>query len=153
MQNFNTETNQPYAKMGTTCETREIEKKQIIWPKFEKSILGNKFKIRMLHRIDAEEVSMLWRRSYPELYGSSIRYDWVFYPTKYEEKIAFLDNWDAALNDKIHCMSIVEELETKKIIAASMLTKDDQNLQVEYSLGCVDPDYRKEKTGEGLMVI
>ncbi len=153
MENFNTEGIQPYSKMGITCETREIRIKQIIWPKFETSILDNKFKIRMLNKADTDEVSKLWRKSYPELYGSSTRYDWVYYPNQYGENIGFRENWDDGGNSKTHCMSIVEEVATKIIVAASMLTKDDRNLHVEYSLGCVDPKYRKEKTGESLMVI
>lgn len=153
MVNFDTTNNKTYSNMGKTCKTRVIKKKQIVWPKFEMDLPNNKFKIRMLNKVDTEEVSKLWRKSCPELYGSSIRYDWVHDPDQYEKKITFSENWDDADNDKIHCMSIIEEVETKKIIGASMLTKDDRNLHVEYSLGCVDPKYRKDETGESLMVI
>ncbi|MHA2100331.1 MAG: hypothetical protein ACW99A_16770, partial [Candidatus Kariarchaeaceae archaeon] len=75
--------------MGVTCESREIGNKRIIWPKFEKNILNNKFRIRMLSKADVDEVSELWRMSYPELYGSSSRYDWVYYSDQYDRKIAF----------------------------------------------------------------
>jgi hypothetical protein len=153
MDDFEIEKYQPYSIMGKTCETREIREKRIVWPKIEKNILNNKYKIRMVRKVDVSQVADLWRKSYPELYGSSKSYDWIYYPNQYESKITFLEDWEDAGENKIHCMSIVEDLATNKIIAASLLTKDDRNLHVEYSLGCVDPMHRKEKTGESLMII
>jgi hypothetical protein len=141
----------PYADMGTSCATRKIREKKIIWPDFEKNILVGKYRIAPIRRSDVAEAATLWRAGYPELYGSSAQYAWVLYPDEYETRVAFKEAWTEDSWKKPHCMTVVRETKTDRIISLSLLTKDDRALHVEYSLGCVHPDYRGE--GEGLMVI
>jgi hypothetical protein len=152
MQGINIDNYKPYKKMGQTCETREISEKKIIWPYFEREIYDGSYKIRMLKESEVDEIAELWRISYPELYGSSNRYEWVLYPQKYNRKIAFQETWEQESSAK-QCMSVLEDLNTGNIINASLFTKDDRNLHVEYSLGCIHPDYREGGKGDSLVVV
>lgn len=142
----------PFAEMGKSCATREIREKKVIWPNFEKALYEGKFKIAIISRSDIIDVAKLWRIGYPELYGSSAKYDWVFFPKKYESRVAFKDSWAEDSVNKSYCMTVIKETKTDRIISASLLTKDDNNLHVEYSIGCVHPQYRRQKEGESLMI-
>ena len=44
--------------------------------------------------------------------------------------------------EKRHCIVIAEEISTKKIVSCALLTKDDKNLEIEYSMLTTHPDYR-----------
>ena len=140
----------PFAKMGKTCQTREIREKKVIWPYAEKDHFGGKFKSRFICRADIDEVAELWRVSYPEIYGSS--YEWIFFPEEYEDKVALKEAWEKDSVNKIYCMSVVEEVETKKLVAVALWTKDDKNLHVELTFGAIPPDYRKGKMGNKIVI-
>ena len=45
----------PYAKMGRTCETRDISEKKVIWPDIEQEIFRGKFKIRPIYKKDLDK--------------------------------------------------------------------------------------------------
>jgi ribosomal protein S18 acetylase RimI-like enzyme len=133
---------QPYRPMARTCLTRPIRDKQVVWvkPPLETHPQGG-FVGRPLARADIDASARLWRQAYPEVYGSS--QDFLLYPEEYESKFALVETWDADARTKPGCMLVVEELVSGHLVAASLMTKFDKNLQVEYTFAGTHPDYRR----------
>jgi len=139
----------PFREMGKTCKTREIKEKRVVWPKFYlESYFNGRFRARVLRLSDVEEVAELWRIGYPEVYGSN--YDFVLYPEEIREKVALEERWERDKYEKRHCMVIAEEISTKKIVSCALLTKDDKNLEIEYSMLTTHPDYRGQHVRLGI---
>ncbi len=136
----------PYKKMKQTVITREITDKRVRWPYYEKEIFNGVVKIRIIEKKDCTEVAELWRMCYGELYGSSLKYDWVLYPNRYETHVAFKEDWEKDSLSKDFCMLVFEEVQSSSLIGAWALFKDDRNLQVEFSIGIIRPDYRQHKS-------
>lgn len=136
---------QPYGKMTSSCDTREIAEKRIVWPEVAKKDLGNGVVSRIIEKRDAKKVAQFWRESYPEMYGS--QHEWLLNPEEYEGQVALKDNWEEDSRSKIYFMLIGESEPTGKIMFATMVTKYDQNLQIEMTFFAMHPDVRKGKGG------
>ena len=135
----------PYAEMGTSCRRREIAEKKVVWPEAkERPICGGNFTLKAIDRNDVDRVAEFWRASYGEVYGSL--HGWMLDSGEYEQRVAFLENGSSDLENKPNAMLMAEDVRSGDIAMASMLTKFDQNLQVEASFFAIHPDYRK---GEG----
>ncbi|KKK43050.1 hypothetical protein LCGC14_3169050, partial [marine sediment metagenome] len=134
----------PSKEVGKKTELREIEDKKVVPPFYEKIMSHGKVGLRLLEEKDVEIISELWRQCYGELYGSSLKYDWVLYPEQYQNHVAFKENWKNDSVEKNFCMILFENIEKREIIGAWALWKDDRNLQIEFSLGIIHPEYRKE---------
>lgn len=140
MRNLNLDGYRPYGNMAKTCETRKIKEKKIIWPDREK-VIDDRFVIRAMGRKDVDEVTELWRASYPEVYGSI--HEWMLFPDEYEQKMAFKETWD---HDAVHrqfATIVCDDLKNQKLVFANLLTKFDVNLHVEASFFAIHPDFRK----------
>jgi hypothetical protein len=132
----------PYRGMGTTCLTRPIRDKRVVWTKPEpRQHLEGRFVGRVLSRQDLPAAAELWRRAYPELYGSS--HDFMLYPEDYEARMALAETWEVDSREKPCCMLVAAEAATGKLAAATLMTKFDQNLQIEYTFAGTHPDYRQ----------
>ncbi|RLI74146.1 hypothetical protein DRO97_06290 [Archaeoglobales archaeon] len=139
----------PFREMAKTCRTREIREKKVVWPKFYlESYFNGRFRARILRLADVDEVAEVWRAGYPEVYGSN--YDFVLYPDEIIEKVALEEYWEKDRYEKKHCMVVAEEISSKKIVASSLLTKDDKNLEIEYSMITTHPDYRMQHIPMGI---
>jgi len=135
---------QPYAKMGSTCELREMGNKKVVWPLVDHIDLDNpNFRLRTITHSDLDEVAALWRASYPEVYGSV--HEWILDPEAYKERVAFAEHWEEHAAARPHAVMIGEDLNAGKIVMSSIYTKWDQNLQVEASFIAIHPDARKGK--------
>ena len=143
----------PFRKMDKTVKTREINDKRVTWPFIEKTYGNNEIQLRVIEKKDISEVSELWKKCYGELYGSSLKYDWVLYPERYEETVALRENWETDKIEKNFCMVVWENVNVKKIVGAWALWKDDRNLQIEFSIGIADPDFKKEKNRETSLIV
>jgi ribosomal protein S18 acetylase RimI-like enzyme len=136
----------PFRQMGRSCLTRPIGEKQVIWVKPEPAEhLHGRFRGRPLARADIPQAVELWRRAYPEIYGSA--HDFMLYPEEYETHFALAETWEADARAKRHCMLVAEEAASGRLAAATMMTKFDRNLQIEYTFAGTHPEYR----GLGLM--
>lgn len=140
---------QPFRNMGKTCRSRTVEPKVVKWadittPPYH----GGRFVARQLRRTDIEKAAELWRAAYPETYGSS--HEFILYPDQYEGLIALQDSWEEDAVSKKHCMPVVEELATGRLVAASLLTKEDKNLQIELTFLGTLPEYRGMQVTYGL---
>ncbi len=133
----------PYRRMAVTCQTRPIQKKQVLWVQPEPKLHKNgQFLGRALSHQDIEAVAELWRCAYPEVYGSA--HDFILYPEEYESRVALVETWEKDSRSKSFCMLVAEEVATGKLAAASMMTKLDKNLQIEYTFAGTHPNYRQK---------
>jgi hypothetical protein len=128
--------------MGKSCLTRPIAEKRVVWTRPEpRRHLEGRFVGRPLERRDIPAAAELWRQSYPELYGSS--HDFMLYPEDYEARMALAETWEQDAANKPCCMLVTEEAATGRLAAATLMTKFDRNLQVEYTFAGTHPDYRQ----------
>jgi hypothetical protein len=135
---------QPYQKMATTCRTRPIGQKRIRWTTVESEpFMDGKYAVSALRRDLIEPAVNLWAAAYPELYGSP--HEFLFDPDQYEKLIALKETWEEDAVSKVYCMTVVEEIETRRVVSATLLTKFEKNLQVEFTFAATNPDYRKMK--------
>jgi len=132
----------PYRPMAQTCHTRPLADKQVLWvhpaPRLHPQ---GRFLGRTLRQADVGAAAELWRASYPEVYGSV--HDYLLYPEDYPERMALEETWEADTRGKPHCMLVVEEIDTGRLVAASLMTKCDRNLQIEYSFAGTHPEFRR----------
>jgi ribosomal protein S18 acetylase RimI-like enzyme len=132
----------PYRAMGQSCLTRAIRDKQVVWVKPEiKPHRHGQFVGRPLGRADLQAAAELWRRAYPEVYGSA--HDFILYPEEYEARMAMTETWEQDSREKPCCMLVAEEVVTSRLAAATLMTKFDKNLQIEYTFAGTDPEYRQ----------
>jgi hypothetical protein len=132
----------PYRDMGRSCHTRTIREKVVRWAKPETRETGDgRFVGRPLGRANIEAAVELWRHAYPELYGSS--HDFMLYPEDYEGRMALVETWAEDSVKKPCCMLVVQEKATDRLTAASLMTKFDHNLQIEWTFAGTHPDYRQ----------
>jgi len=144
---------QSYSHMGKTCATRPIGDKRIVWPFIDETLLNGKFKGRMIGENDFEKAAELWRSAYPEIFGSSSKYEWLLYPDQYKGRVALSEHWQEDKTGKDFCMPIIEDISSGMLVAGALYTKDDRNLHVEFSFGAIHPEYRKGASGEKLTVV
>jgi hypothetical protein len=132
----------PYRHMGRTCRTRPIREKQVVWVKPEPALhLEGRFLGRVLARAEVAAAAELWRHAYPEIYGSA--HDFLLYPETYEGRIALAETWERDAREAPCCLLVAQEQATSRLAAATLMTKFDRNLQIEYSFAGTHPDFRR----------
>lgn len=133
----------PYRAMGASCLTRPIRDKRVVWVRPDPRLhLNGRFVGRALAREDLDAAAELWRAAYPEAYGSA--HDFILYPEAYEERVALAETWEADAGAKPCCMLVAEEAATGRLAAATLMTKFDRNLQIEYTFAGTHPDFRQQ---------
>ncbi len=133
---------QSYWSMGSSCQTREPAEKRLTWT-MPAGVFGDDlYKVRVLARNLVASAAELWRVSYPQISGSP--HDFLLDPDRYAALVAMEETWEEDSHSKIYCVSVVEEVASRKVVAAALLTKFEQNLQVEFSLFAIHPDYRRK---------
>jgi hypothetical protein len=142
----------PYREMATTCKTRPTKEKRVVWHGFESEVFEHgRFQVKLLSEEFMESAARLWQSSYPELYGSP--HEFLFVPERYPAHFALEESWDEDHDRKVHCMPVVVELEHDKVVSATVLTKYERNLQVEFSFAATLPDYRLKNITDNLRQI
>ena len=131
----------PYRKMATSCRTRVPHEKRVTWTKIESEPFRNgKYQVRPLRRELIQSAAELWCAAYPELSGSP--HEFLLDPEQYEMLVALEDRWEQDSANKVYCMTVVEKLEAREVISATLLTKFEKNLQIEYSFAATHPEYK-----------
>jgi len=142
----------PYREMAVTCKTRPVGEKMIVWNRFESEPFEEgRFQAKVISLRHIDSAASVFRKAYPEVYGSP--HEFVLVPERYKEHIALDENWDEDCRKKVCCMPVVVELETDKVVAATMLTKIEKNLQVEFTFAATRPNYRNKKIMQNLRAI
>ncbi len=142
----------PYSAMGKTCTTRPIGDKVITWPFIDETVFSGRFKARMIGENDFVKAAELWKSAYPEIFGSTSKYVWMLYPDQYKDRVALAENWQRDSTEKEFCMPVIEDISSGMLVAGAMYTKDDRNLQIEFSFGAIHPEFRKGSSGEKLTI-
>ncbi|MGQ9749669.1 hypothetical protein [Desulfosoma sp.] len=143
------EGSQPYRKMATTCRTRPVSSKRIVWPKLDPLMLPDrKYRVTLLRRDLIQSAARLWRLGYPELYGSP--HEFLLDSECYEQWVALWEQWEKHAPTKVYCMSVLEEVGTGEVLSASVLTKFERNLQVEFSFVATLPGFRQSRLTDEL---
>lgn len=146
---INLETRKPYRHMATTCQTRPTRRIHLRWTKIHpEAFRDGQFQVMNLSRDLVPSAAQLWQQAYPEIYGSP--HEFLLDPDRYETLIALDETWDHDAAHKVYCMTVVVEMELQKVVAASLLTKFEKNLQVEFSFVATHPDYRLQDLTERL---
>jgi hypothetical protein len=57
--------------------------------------------------------------------------------------MALVETWEADALRKPCSMLVAQEVATSRLVAASLMTKYDQNLQIEYTFAGTHPEYRQ----------
>ena len=132
----------PFRDMAQTCRTRSIQEKVVCWAKPEpRESRDRRFVVRPLARADFDAAAELWRQSYPEVYGSS--HNFMLFPEDYDDRMAVAETWEEDAGKKPYCMLVIQEKATGRLAAASLMTKFDHNLQIEWTFAGTHPDYRQ----------
>lgn len=135
--------------MATSCRTRAPREKRITWTRVESEpFLDGRYQVRPLRRELIKSATELWRAAYPELSGSP--HEFLLDPDRYEGLVSLENSWEEDSRNRVYCMTVVEELETRRVVSATLLTKFERNLQVEYSFAATHPDYREKKLTDQL---
>ena len=136
---------QPYKKMGQSCQLKDIAEFHIHWPKLKPaSHLDNADLImRYMGAKDIDEVAELWKNVYPEAYGST--HQFVFDPEWYEDNVLFDENWETEANNKTYAIIVLEDLQAHQLVGILLMTKWDQNLQIEFTMGGLHSGFRKKQ--------
>ena len=133
---------QPYWGVGSSCETREPAEKRVTWARPVGTFGDNLYRVRVLPKGLVDSAAELWRVAYPEISGSP--HEFLLDPNRYEALVPTEETFEEDSPSKVYCLSVVEEIATGKVVAAALLTKFEQNLQVEFSLFAIHPDYRRK---------
>ena len=142
----------PYKEMATTCTTRPVAEKKVVWKRFESEPFEQgRFQAKVISRKHINSAATVFRKAYPEVYGSP--HEFVLFPERYEELIALDETWEKDRRNKVYLMPVVVELETDKVVAVTMLTKFEKNLQVEFTFAATLPDYRLKKIMQELRAV
>ncbi|MEJ5349088.1 MAG: hypothetical protein WHS46_10440 [Desulfosoma sp.] len=135
---------QPYRRMATTCQTRPLREKRIVWPKLDPvDVDPGKYRVTLLREDLVESAARLWRLGYPELYGSP--HEFLLDSGEYDRWVALWERWPQDAVSKVYCMAVLEDMQAGCVVSGSVLTKYDKNLQVEFSLVTTLPEFRQKR--------
>jgi hypothetical protein len=135
----------PYRTMGQSCELKDIAEFQVRWPRLTPSddLKNDDLRMRYLRGGDVDRVVELWKNVYPEVYGST--HEFVFDPAWYQDQVLWDERFEADALDKQYAIILVENLENERPVGILLMTKWNQNLQVELTMGGLHSEFRKNR--------
>ena len=135
----------PYKKMGQSCQLKDIAEFHIHWPKLKTagSLANRNVIMHYMRGNDIDEVVELWKNIYPEAYGST--HQFVFEPQWYEGNVLFDENLKEDAKKRAYAIILLEDLKEHKLVGILLMTKWDQNLQIEFTMGGLHPAFRQKK--------
>jgi hypothetical protein len=135
----------PYETMGQSCHLREIADFQVRWPRLVTAddLKNRGLQMRYLGGDDVSQVIELWMNVYPEVYGST--HEFVFDPAWYQDNVLWDDRFETDALDKQYAIILMEDLEQEGPVGILLMTKWDQNLQVELTMGGIHPGSRNKQ--------
>jgi len=136
---------EPYKAMGESCRLRDIEEFRVRWPRLviADELAGTGYLMRYIRRDDADALVEIWKNVYPEAYGST--HQFVLDPEWYRpENVLLEENWERDAAEKDHAIVVLEQTERKRLLGLLLLTKWNQNLQIELTMGGLHPALREK---------
>jgi len=135
----------PYRSMGRSCELKEIDEFQVRWPSLSASddLTNDDLRLRYLRGGDVDEALELWKNVYPEVYGST--HEFVFDPNWYREQVLWDERFESDALDKPHAIIVMEKLDIGRLVGILLMTKWNQNLQVELTMGGFHSEFRSQR--------
>ncbi len=136
---------QPYKQIGQSCQLKDIAEFQINWPKLvsAKDLTNRGLIIRYMRGNEIDRVVELWKDVYPEVYGST--HQFVFDSRWYEGNVLFDENFKTDVKGKKYAITLLEDLKERQLVGILLITKRDQNLQLEFTMGGLHSAFRKTK--------
>ncbi len=136
---------QPYKTMGQSCQLKDITEFHVSWPKLVTAadLKDSDFIWRYMYVNDIERVVELWKNVYPEAYGST--HQFVFDPQWYKGNVLFGENWETEAKKNKYAIILLEDLKEDQLAGILLMTKFDQNLQVELTMGGIHSNFRKKQ--------
>lgn len=143
--NLNLSEYQPYKTMGKSCQLKDIMEFHINWPKLvtATNLKNSELTMRYMGGSDIDRVVELWKNVYPEAYGST--HQFVFDPQWYEGNVLLDENWETDTNRKNYAIILLEDIKYSQLVGILLMTKWDQNLQVEFTMGGLHSAFREKK--------
>jgi len=143
--NLNLSEYQPYKTMGQSCQLKDIMEYHIYWPELvtASTLTNSDLIMRYMSGNDINKVVELWKNVYPEAYGST--HQFVFDSQWYEDNVLFDENWKTDAKEIKHAIVLLEDLKDSQLVGLLLMTKSDQNLQVEFTMGGLHSTFRKKK--------
>ena len=135
----------PYKKMGTSCELKNIDEFRVPWPKLTATSDMSKKELvmRYMRGDEIDAVIELWKNVYPEVYGST--HQIVFDPNWYDGNVLFDENWATDAKDMQYAILLMEDLKVNSLFGILLMTKWNQNLQVELTMGGLHSEFREKQ--------
>jgi hypothetical protein len=135
----------PYKTMGQSCGLKDIAEFQVRWPRLTTSddLKNDDLQMRYLRAVDVDRVVELWKNVYPEVYGST--HEFVFDPAWYQDQVLWDERFETDALDKQHAIILIENLENERPVGILLMTKSNQNLQVELTMGGLHSEFRRNQ--------
>jgi len=136
---------QPYKTMGQSCQLKDIMEFHINWPKLvtASTLTNSDLIMRYIRNNDIDRVIELWKDVYPEAYGST--HQFVFDSQWYEDNVLFDENLKMDAKEIKHAIVLLEDLKGSQLVGLLLMTKWDQNLQIEFTMGGLHSTFREKK--------
>jgi hypothetical protein len=143
--NLNLSDYQPYKPMGQSCQLKDIKEFHIHWPELETTtnLKNGDIILRYMKGNEIDKVVQLWKNVYPEVYGST--HQFVFDSQWYGDNNLFNENWKTDKKEKKYAIILLENLKESQLVGILLMTKLDQNLQVELTMGGLHSEFREQE--------
>jgi len=143
--NLNVSELQSYKKMEQSCQLKNITDFHVNWPELEtgSTLKSRDLVMRYMRGDDIERVVELWKNVYPEAYGST--HQFVFDYQWHEDNVLLEENWEADAKGKDYAIILVEDFKGNQIVGLLLMTKWDQNLQIEFTMGGLHSAFREKE--------
>ena len=138
----------PYRDYRGTCKFKSFKDKKMSWPIIEdKYILDNKYKLRLAKENDIDEICMLYREGFPDLYGNP-DYDFVFWPDTLKNELQS----EKEFNKGDFILIVVEKTDDKKLVGATGIKMNIGNMSINWRNGVIHHQYRGQKIFKEIML-
>jgi hypothetical protein len=136
---------QPYKKMGRSCQLKDITEFHINWPQLvtAETLVNRDFIMRYMRGNDIDRVVELWKNVYPEACGSS--HQFIFDSHWYADNVLLHENRKTDAKDKQYAIIVLEDIKANQLVGLLLMTKWDQNLQIEFTMGGIHSESREKE--------
>ena len=143
MMEFDITKYKPYKDYRGICKFKSIKDKNMTWPWSiieNKYILDNRYMLRSARENDIDEVCMLYREGFPDLYGNP-DYDFVFWKDTLMKALQS----EKGFNRGNFILLVVEKTDDNKLVGAAGMQMNIGNMSVNWRTGVIHHQHRGQK--------